>query len=310
MPLSSTIRCLAFMLAFAGTGAAAEPAAPKTVRLLNIGNSFSRNATHYLGDLSQAAGHTLIHHQASIGGSSMQIHWDKAQLAEKDPADPKGLYTTKLSLKQELQAEPWDYVTIQQASIRSHDLSTYRPFAAQLRDYVRRYAPTAQLLVHQTWAYRRDDPRFSPKNTKPGEPLTQEAMYEQLTHAYRTIAAELGVPIIPTGDAFHLADNDPKWAFVTDSTFDLKGAKSPALPNQTHSLHIGWQWKKQKDGSMKLSMDGHHANVAGEYLGACVFYEVIYKESVVGNTFVPTGLEADYAKFLRETAHRAAHGSP
>ena len=55
---------------------------------------------------------------------------------------------------------------------------------------------------------------------------------------------------------------------------------------------------------MKLSMDGHHANTAGEFLGACVWYEVLFGKSVEANTFVPAGLDPEYAKFLRATAHR------
>jgi len=45
--------------------------------------------------------------------------------------------------------------------------------------------------------------------------------------------------------------------------------------------------------------------MAGEYLGACVFYEVLFGDIVVGNTFVPSGLDSAYAKFLQETAHQA-----
>jgi len=72
------------------------------------------------------------------------------------------------------------------------------------------------------------------------------------------------------------------------------------LPNQKHSLHMGRQWKNGK-----LSFDGHHANTAGQYLGACVFYETLFGESVVGNKFVPDGIDSAYARFLQETAHRA-----
>jgi hypothetical protein len=298
---------LTLLLITVATAHAAEPhTAGKTVRLLNIGNSFSRNATRYLADLAKAAGHTLVHHQATIGGSSLQVHWDKAQLHEKDPQDPAGLYSTKLSLKQELRAEPWDFVTIQQASIKSHDIATYRPYAALLRDYVKQHAPDAELLLHQTWAYRSDDPRFSPKNTKPGEPLTQHAMHEQLTTAYRAIARELGVRIIPTGDAFHVVSANPRWAYVKDpKAFDPKAAKDGQLPNQRHSLHVGWRWNTAKGGAKKLTMDGHHANMAGEYLGSCVFYEVVFGESAVGNSFVPAGLDPEFAAFLQSAAHTA-----
>ena len=202
----------------------------KTVRLLTVGNSFSGNATRYLDNLAAAEGYELIHHQASIGGGTMAQHWEKAQRHEQDPADPLGLYDTKRSLKQELLAERWDFVTIQQASMQSHDVSTYRPYAGYLRDYIKRYAPQARLLVHQTWAYRCDDPRFANKSERPGEPADQEAMYQGLTRAYKTIAAELGTQIIPVGDAFHLADTDPKWGYRPDTAFDFSNARRPATP--------------------------------------------------------------------------------
>jgi hypothetical protein len=52
-------------------------------------------------------------------------------------------------------------------------------------------------------------------------------------------------------------------------------------------------------------MDGHHANAAGEYLGACVWYEVLLGKSVEDNAFTPPSIDPAYAKFLRATAHEA-----
>ena len=278
----------------------------QTVRLLTIGNSFSRNATNHLDDLAKAGGHTLVHTPLVIGGASLQVHADKAKKHEAAPQDKAGLYTNGRGLKENLQAGRWDYVTLQQASIKSHDFSTYQPHAGWLRDYIAKHAPQAKLLIHQTWAYRKDDPRFTKPSGKPGEPLTQEEMYRGLTAAYNQIAAELGGRIIPVGDAFFAADTHPKWGYQTDTTFDPKTAKQPALPNQARSLHVGWRWAKSKDGKKTtLGMDGHHANLAGEYLGACVWYEILFGESAVGSSYVPEGLDADYARFLQETAHAA-----
>ena len=285
---------------------AEAPAQPKTIRLLTVGNSFSHNATHYLGDLAKAAGDTLILREDNVGGASLELHWSKAQAFEKDPADKLGHYTAGKSLKDALTGERWDFITIQQASIKSHDLATYRPFAKQLCDYIKRYAPDATLLLHETWEYRADDSRFSQQTPKPSEPKTQDEMYAGLASAYATIAKELGVRCLPVGDAFHLANRDSHWGFhPIAKPFDSKRAQPGELPDQTHSLNVGWNWKNQTDGTMKLSMDGHHANMAGEYLGACVWYEVLFGKSAEGNTFVPAGLDAEYARFLRATAHRA-----
>jgi hypothetical protein len=283
--------------------------AKKTVRLLTIGNSFSQDATFFLDDLAAADGNQLVLTTANVGGSPLELHWDKAELHEREPGNKEGVYSAGLGLKELLSAGPHDFVTIQQRSLSSHDVETYRPFAAKLRDYVKRYAPDAELLMHQTWAYRIDDPRFSAINPAAGEPRTQREMYDGLAQAYRTIAGELGIRQIPVGDAFLAADTDPKWGYKPDTSFDPKTARPPMLPNQMHSLHIGRVWKKNTAGAESLSMDGHHASPAGRYLGACVWYEVLFETSCLGNKFVPPGLDADYARFLQETAHAAVVGN-
>lgn len=280
----------------------------KTVRLLTVGNSFSQNATKYLDQIVEADGNKLVHHRCVIGGSGPDQHLAKAALHEKDPNDKAGLYTSGKSLKQELLAEKWDIITIQQASIRSHDSATYRPAAKELYDYIKKHAPGSEVVIHQTWAYRVDDPRFRMPSAKAGEPKTQKEMYDGLSNAYRTIAKELGVRRIPVGDAFYAADTDPKWGYKPDLQFDAKTAKPPTLPSQTHSLHVGQRWGKA-DGKDTLQMDGHHASPAGEYLGGLVFYEFLFGTTAVGNKYRPTGMDADYARFLQETAHKAVDGA-
>jgi hypothetical protein len=272
----------------------------RTVRLLTVGNSFSQNATKYLDKIVEADGNVLIHHRCVIGGSGPDQHLAKAAAHEKDPKDKAGLYGTGKSLKEELAAEKWDVITIQQASIKSHNAATYRPGMKDLYDYIKKHAPGSEVVIHQTWAYRVDDPRFSGKV----DPKTQKAMYEGLSDAYRTVAKELGVRYIPVGDAFYAADTDPKWGYKPDSKFDVKSATPPALPDQRHSLHVGWYWDKGGD-KPALKMDGHHASPAGEYLGGLVFYEFLYGRSAVGNTFRPAGVDEDYARFLQDTAHKA-----
>ncbi len=272
---------------------------PKTVRLLTVGNSFSQNATKYLDKIVEADGNVLVHHRCVIGGSGPDQHLAKVAAHEKDPTDKAGLYGTGKSLKQELVAEKWDVVTIQQASTRSHDAATYRPGMKDLYTYIKTHAPASEVVIHQTWAYRVDDPRFGGK----AEPRTQKAMYDGLSDAYRTIAREFGVRVIPVGDAFYAADTDPSWGYRPDSKFDIKAATHPALPDQKHSLHVGWRWEADKSA---LKMDGHHAAPAGEYLGGLVFYEFLYGRSAVGNPFRPSDMDEQYVRFLQDTAHKAA----
>jgi len=267
---------------------------------LAVGNSFSGNATRHLGKLVEASGggNRLIFGHAMIPGCPLEKHVLLAEAFEKDPNDPKGRpYAKQASLRDMLERDKWDYVTIQQASIKSFDIATYRPWAKKLHDYIKRYAPQAEVLVHQTWAYRDDDPLFRDGS------FTPEMMHNQLTQAYRTIAAELNCRILPVGDAFYAVRQLPSWQFNVNRKIDPKQYKYPQAPDQGKSLHVGWKWL-EKNGKRTLPLDAHHANLAGEYLGGCVWFELLYGQSVVGNSHVPRGLSAEDAITLQEAAHQ------
>lgn len=280
---------------------------PKTIRVLTVGNSFAENALTYLPQLARAAGHHLVVGKANLGGCTLERHWRHVAAFEKDPGDKEGspYGGGKHSLDKLLKEESWDFVTIQQVSYRSHDLSTYEPYARDLHRYIKERAPGAKILAHQIWAYRVDDPRFVPKN-EGKEPHTQEEMYRQVRKAYHALAADLKLDgIIPSGDAMFAADTDPTWGYKPDAEFDFKNAEPPARPKQNHSLHTGWYWGKEDDQTQTLRIDGHHASDAGKYLLGCVWFEVLFGESVVDNGFVPKRIDPKFARHLRRTAHDA-----
>jgi hypothetical protein len=270
------------------SGGGSPAAAPKHVRLLAIGNSFSGNATHFLPDIVKAAGQQLTFRTISIGGCPLEKHWRNAEAFQRGSTDK---YARAWAV---LTAEPWDVVTIQQASMQSFKPETYRPFARNLRDYIKARTPKAEVLIHETWAYREDDPLFQPGK------FSQQDMYWGLRRSYEAVAGELGCRLIPVGDAFENARRDAKWAGVfPDPRFEYKAAKPPALPDQTHSLHGGYGW-----GGNKLQYDGHHASTAGQYLGAAVWFEFLYGRSVVGNAFTPPHMSPEDLAVLQRIAHQ------
>jgi hypothetical protein len=278
----------------------------KTVKLLTVGNSFADNALKYLPKIVEASGNKLIYSKANLGGCSLERHWNHVEKFEADPNDKAGKpYHGKYSLKDQLTKEKWDVVTIQQVSWKSHDLKTYYPYVTDLVKYIRQNSPDAKLYCQQIWAYRVDDPRFSPTNTKEGEPLSHKEMYEMNRNSYFHIAKEFNLGTLPSGDAMYLADTDAKWGYKPEPDFDKSKLEYPAKPDQTHSLHVGYLWRKNKEGKQYLAMDGHHAGKAGEYLIGCVWFETLFDQSVVDNSYVPEGLDAEYAAFLRQTAHKA-----
>ncbi len=281
----------------------------KAIRLLAIGNSFSADATAFLDDLAAAGGHTLFFGHVAVPAGTLDGHVRHALAHEKDPADPAGKpYTVKgkkVSLKEILQSDDWEYVTIQQASMKSFNIDTYRPHAQQLTDYVLKYAPRAHVVLHETWAYRADNPMF-----REGK-VTRQEMYDRLHAAYRAIAQEINAPgVIPVGTAFENALKDPRWVFKAPENVDRTAFTYPDLPAQANSLHVGYKWPapstQPTTKPAELAYDGSHASALGRYLGACTWYAFFYGD-VRGNRFAPDGVTPQQAATLQDIAHNTVN---
>lgn len=272
-------------------------ATARTLRLFTVGNSFSENMTRCLPQLAREGGHELIIGKAVKGGCSFQQHWDAVAAWRANPDDPKAKIYKDKSLHEQLGTAPWDVITVQQNSMNSGDPATYRPFAPELVAHLRALRPDAEFVLHQTWAYRVDADKFGQIAPKQNA-ANQREMYDRSRAAYWEIAGELGLRVIPAGDALWRVGSDPVWGFRPDPAFDPKTAVHPALPVQTHSLHVGYRWSAAK----KLTKDANHANAAGEYLGALVWYGFLFNESPEKLTFVPAGVDAAFAAHLRKVA--------
>ncbi len=292
----------------------AQEPTPSPVKLLTIGNSFAQNATAYLGDMARADKRELVLCGMNLAGHSLEQHASYIAAHEDNPADPRGNpYKNpfdpkgpKISLRQALGKEKWDFVTIQQASPKSYFPETYEPFAKTIVEYVRKYAPQAEILVLETWAYREDHAFFAAGD------LNQASMYARLHAAYEDLAARYGLRIIPIGTAFQNARKDAHWKFIyPDPNFNYQKPKPGEVPKQTGSLNIGWRWGKDAEtGELGFLLDAKHANTAGKFLGAATLYEMIFGANAEKNTFLPPGLPAEEATLLRKVAHDTVAGSP
>jgi hypothetical protein len=298
------------LLAFGAVSGAAEPG--KKIRILGVGNSFTVNSTKYLTsiidsdkDVDADVG------VAYIGGCSLDRHMAVAKAHEEDPEDPKGrIYqyivnrkTVKKSaaLKEMLLDGEWDYITIQQVSSKSYKPESFYPYARELHDYIKKYAPKATIVIHETWPHRIDCPRTKQWNLPP------DAMYEKLHANYAKVAKELGVDVIPVGTAFQNAKKLPLWDYQATEGFDPKKLEWPAeLPDQSKSLHSGFWWATDKNDKTKkyVRVDGFHAGRNGEYLGGLVWYEFFFHKDARDITYMPKGMTEEQAKSLREVAHQ------
>ncbi len=292
---------------------AAEPAtSPREIKILGIGNSFTVNAFSLLRPISaQSKDCRLTLGGATIGGCPMEKHIRLAKLHEADPNDPEGkpysLTTTdengkttrsRVGLREMLKSDDWDFVTIQQLSAQSPDVDNYRPYAKELYDYIKKYAPNTEVVMHQTWAYRVDGDFDRVFRGKPN--YGQEEMYRDLDKAYRTIAAELDVRLIRVGAAFQLARQVRP--FVPDTSTDLSTLSPPALPQEKNSLCAGYRWDRSTPP--KLGCDTHHASLQGQYLAACVWFEFFTGQNSYAEGIRIDRISDEDAKFLSGIAHQ------
>ena len=169
------------------------------MKILCIGNSFSSDATRYLHEIAEAGGVWTKVVNLFIGGCSLATHYKHMNNDAKEYAlEFNGQYTGfNVSIREALQSDDWDYVTMQQASHFSPYYDTYTPYLKALSDYVSFHAPKAKRAFHRTWAYENDSYRLC---TELGYE-NHSAMFSDIKAASTKAIAEVGFDIvIPSGE--------------------------------------------------------------------------------------------------------------
>jgi hypothetical protein len=169
------------------------------MKILSIGNSFSRDAQRYLYGIGRSVGISVKAMNLVIGGCSLYRHYRNMLSEGRSYAlDLNGMQSGLfLSMKEALLADEWDFVTLQQYSFESTDYSTYQPYLNELSTYIRRFCPRTKLLLQQTWAYEAGSKRLAEtRYTQPAD------MHNDLSAAYERAACEATIDgILPVGEA-------------------------------------------------------------------------------------------------------------
>lgn len=245
----------------------------KIIRVLAIGNSFSEDAVcQNLHELAVAEGQECIIANMYIGGCSLERHLNnarkdlKAYIYQKIGLDGVRCQINNMTLSNALKDEPWDYISLQQASGFSGIYDSYTPFLPELIHYIKTFiSPGTKLIWHQTWAYAEGANHIDFK--KYGS--SQMKMYESIIDASGRVMKDYGFSfIIPSGTAVQNA----RTTFIGDN----------------------------------MNRDGYHLNlVYGRYTAACTWFESIFGKSVVGNTYAPKNMHPVLVKATQEAAHQA-----
>ena len=250
----------------------AQTSKDKTIKVLAIGNSFSQDAIEqYLWNIAKADSIDIVVGNLYFGGCSLEQHWKF--LTEND-----SLYnyrkivngiktdTPRYSLPQALADEQWDYVSFQQASHFSGMPLTYAPFIDELMKYVRQNVnDSTKFMFHSTWAYSQNSKHPGFANYN----CSQNIMFDEIISTTEMIMDAYQFDIlIPCGTA-------------------IQNARTSSLGDT-------------------MTRDGYHLNYTyGRYTAACTWFESIFQQPVIDNSYSPEGITPKQKKIAQECAHAA-----
>lgn len=177
------------------------------MNILTIGNSFSQDATKYLYGIARAANVDLKTTNLYIGGCPLSKHFKNAMSEEKKYNLIFNGMTTDfyVSIKEALISREWDYVSFQQGSVASINYDTYQPYLNELSAYVKKYAPEAKQIIHQTWAYGQGSQLLHEKMGY----ADQKDMFNDVKNAYEKAAKAINAEfIVPSGEVLQALINE------------------------------------------------------------------------------------------------------
>ena len=288
------------------------PLSAKELKVLMIGNSFSQSVLKYLPKIVEAGKqHKLLLANAYIGGCTLERHCSNIDAEKTKPSLKPYAYNTtkgrgkKIKLSDAIKAEKWDIITIQQGSTHSPYKGKTQKYGKKLIAFVKQLAPQAEIVVHQTWAYRADHNWF----TKKGATLTRQKMHDMLTENYMELARSNNLRMIPMGNAVQLFREKLPVKTVKYTAADLKKLKYPAIMDITGGDVVGYmKWSKnRKTSKMVMKNDKHHLGDTGNFMQGCVWYMFLFDAKAAD---IKLDYKGPNAQLLKECAETAVAANP
>ncbi|WP_293302197.1 DUF4886 domain-containing protein [Pedobacter sp. UBA4863] len=275
------IAFLSFFSASVGTANASifseirfeKPSKDSVIKILAIGNSFSDDALeYYLYGLAKAGGYKVIIGNLYIGGAPLELHVKNAQ-GDKEAYEYRKIGIDgskqkfpKTSISKALADENWNYISFQQASPKSGLFETYIEPLPVLFNYVKERAKNPK--VKYVWHQTWAYAQNSTHNGFASYNKDQMRMYNAIANASSKVKTLVPIDIVvPAGTAIQNA--------------------------------------RTKLGDV-LTRDGYHLDLnIGRYTASCAWYEAIFKQDVIGNSYKPEQVSDTDALIGQKAAHKA-----
>lgn len=204
-----------------GAGSTAAAATPKSIKILSIGEEFSRSVFDYLYKVLEAEGYTDISVAYLHGGfkHSISITDYAAGLAENtntyhyicNQRDFTEDFARDYSVKMAVEKEDWDYIVLNTDPIQSGQASEFTAALDTMVTYINQHKtnPNAKIGWHMNWAYQKDCAHVAVKVDKEAEIQESfktvygsdpDAMYTAILQAAQQVQGKVDL-VVPVGTA-------------------------------------------------------------------------------------------------------------
>ncbi len=173
------------------------PEAPKSLKVLAIGNSFSTDSMQYLYEILKDGGvDEIVLGNLYYGGCSLDQHYnfnksDSASYTYYKNTAGNWEKTEDFKMSSALIDEKWDYVSLQQTSKTCGLANSYSKLD-DLIAVVKEKCPDAKLIWNMTWAYQQDSTHASFPNYN----KDQMTMYNMIIDVVNTVIEPLNFDIV------------------------------------------------------------------------------------------------------------------
>ena len=251
------------------TKSIAQP--PTKVRALFLGNSYVtvNNLPLLIKNVASSVGDTLIYNNNSPGGYTFNDHSGN-QVSLDMMADPQ-----------------WDYVIIQQQSVMGAAVcnepsiiapNSFEPNNIQsVQDLKLQIDQEGAIpMLYMTWGRKNGEPSLCAQFPKAGYYCTYQGMDSLLQHNYM----QMGGPNLSFDEQLPVAAVAAVWRYVRTNHPEIE----------------------------LYDTDESHPSLAGSYLAACTFYNMLFRKSPLAITYNP-GLSSTVASNIRLAVNQIIHSN-
>ena len=266
----------------------------KRLNLLMIGSSFCYYYVEELFGMLDAVGIKANVCNVYYNGCPLEKHWNWWKTGEAHyhyfiTNENGRVKTAPVNLQWCLEQQDWDVISLQESTGRIFNvgaeahLEVSKTWRTELWAYLKERFPNSRYLWHQPWTYQIG----TATNGYVMESLQQqEANAKQIRDYALAVCKELNLERVNTGDAWQLVRRE--------YGYDKLCAR------------IGKGENNSGDGYHDGDIGG------GQYLNACVWFEILTGESCVGNSYRPLYMDdpalspsEELVLMLQKAAHEA-----